>query len=269
MAEHPTPTQPCWDMTFMAVPSIPLIQPGDDLPKLIVAAITATGLALDDDDVLVVAQKIVSKAEGRVRNLADVTPTERAKRLAAHTGRDPRVCQLYLDESKAILEVKGRHVVTLHKLGLVGTGAGIDASNVAKRSDGYVVLLPEDPDASARRIRDGIRDLTGRRVAVIVSDSLGNPTRDGAHGAAIGIAGIRHMEEPAEHDLFDNPSKPLIDRVDEIASAASILMGQSAAARPVVVGRGVPYTIDEHASIRSLLLEVPLPDVDYDLAHFQ
>jgi hypothetical protein len=128
----------------------------------------------------------------------------------------------------------------LHKLGLVDTGAGIDRSNVAKRDDGLVMLLPEDPDASARRIRDGIRSLTGRRVAVIGSDSLGSPSREGAVGAAIGLAGIRHLEEPSEQDLFGNPSAPLIDRVDEITSAASILMGQSAAARPVVVGCGVP-----------------------------
>lgn len=262
--------EPRWDMTFLALDGIPLIQPGDDLARIIADAANANANALPfhDDDVLVVAQKIVSKAEGRVVDLADVTPTDRAKRLAAHTGRDPRLCQLYLDESQAILEVKGRHVVTLHRLGLVGTGAGIDGSNVAKRDDGLVVLLPEDPDASARRIRQGIRSLTGRRVAVIVSDSLGSPSREGAFGAAIGLAGIRHLEEPSEQDLFGNSSAPLIDRVDEIASAASILMGQSAAARPVVVGRGIPYTVDEHASIRRLLLEVPLPDVDYDLAHF-
>jgi coenzyme F420-0:L-glutamate ligase/coenzyme F420-1:gamma-L-glutamate ligase len=152
---------------------------------------------------------------------------------------------------------------------LVGTGAGIDRSNVASRDDGLAVLLPADPDASARRIRQGIRGFTGRRVAVIVSDSLGSPSREGAIGAAIGLAGIRHLEEPSEHNLFGNPSAPLIDRVDEIASAASILMGQSDAARPVVVGRGIPYTVDENASIRRLLLEVPVPETDYDLAHFR
>lgn len=261
--------EPRWDMTFRALDGIPLIKQGDDLASIIYDAATASGLTLQDDDVLVVAQKIVSKAEGRVVNLADVTPADPAKRLAEHTGRDPRLCQLYLDESRAVLEVKGRHVVTLHKLGLVGTGAGIDRSNVAKRDDGLVVLLPADPDASARRIRQGIGSLTGRRVAVIVSDSLGSPSREGAIGAAIGLAGIRHLEEPSEQDLFGNPSAPLIDRVDEIASAASILMGQSAAARPVVVGRGITYTVDEEASIRRLLLDVPILETDYDLAHFQ
>lgn len=261
-------TEPSWNMTFHALDGVPLIKEGDHLPSIICDAANTAGLALCDDDVVVVAQKIVSKAEGRVVQLADITPSDRAQVLAEHTGRDPRLCQLYLDESRAILDVKGRHVVTLNKLGLVGTGAGIDRSNVASRDDGLVVLLPHDPDASARRIRDGLRSLTERRVAVIVSDSLGSSSRDGAYGAAIGLAGIRHLEEPSEQDLFGNPSAPLINRVDEIASAASILMGQSDAARPVIVGRGIPYTVDEDASIQRLLLDVPLPDIDYDLAHF-
>lgn len=151
-------------------------------------------------------------------------------------------------------------MVTLHKLGLVGTGAGIDRSNVAKHDDGLVVLLPEDPDASARRIRGGIGALTGRRVAVIVSDSLGSPSREDAFGAAIGLAGIRNLEEPSEWNLFGNPSAPLIDRVDEIASAVSILMGQSAT-RQWWSAAASPYTIDEDASIRRLLLarQVALP----------
>jgi coenzyme F420-0:L-glutamate ligase/coenzyme F420-1:gamma-L-glutamate ligase len=139
-------------------------------------------------------------------------------------------------------------------------------SNVGKRSDGYAVLLPLDPDASARHIRTGIRDLTGAAVAIIVSDSFGSAVRDGAYGAAIGIAGIRHAEEPeGDADLFGNPSKPMMNRVDEIASAASILMGQTAAAKPVVVGRGIPYTVDDQASIAKLLIEPPLPQTDYDL----
>jgi coenzyme F420-0:L-glutamate ligase/coenzyme F420-1:gamma-L-glutamate ligase len=255
-----------WDMTFRALPGIPLIQPGDDLPALISTAAKHDELALADRDVLVVAQKIVSKAEGRIVRLDTVTPSPRAEKLARITGRDARLCQLYLDESQAIVDIKGRHVVTIHRLGFAGTGAGVDMSNVADRSDGHAVLLPVDPDASARAIRDGIRERTGATVAVIVSDSFGSATREGAYGAAIGIAGIRHAEEPeGEADLFDNPSKPMMNRVDEIASAASILMGQTGAARPVVVGRGVPFTVDEHASISWLLIKTPLPETDYDL----
>ena len=205
---------PTWDMTFRALPGIPLIQPGDNLPALITTAAADDGLALADGDVLVVAQKIVSKAEGRIIPLSEVIPSERAEKLARRTGRDARLCQLYLDESRAITEVKGRHVVTVHRLGFTGTGAGVDMSNAGKRIDGQAVLLPADPDASARGIRDGIRDLTGATVAVIISDSFGSAAREGAYGAAIGIAGIRHLEEPeGDADLFGNPSNPVMNRV--------------------------------------------------------
>lgn len=249
-----------WDMRFRALPGIPLIQPGDDLPALIAKAAEADGLALADGDVVVVAQKVVSKAEGRIVRLADVTPTPEAEELAGRTGRDARLCQLYLDESAAVTEVRGRHVVTVHRLGFTGTGAGVDMSNVADRAEGYAVLLPADPDASARAIRAGLRDLAGVTVAVIVSDSFGSPVREGAIGAAIGIAGIRHAEQPqGDADLFGNPSTPMMNRVDEIAGAASILMGQTAAARPVIVARGVPYTADEDASITRLLTPPPAP----------
>jgi len=249
-----------WDMQFRALPGIPLIQPGDDLPALIAKAAEADGLALADGDVVVVAQKVVSKAEGRIVRLADVTPTAEAEELAARTGRDARLCQLYLDESAAVTEVRGRHVVTVHRLGFTGTGAGVDMSNVADRAEGYAVLLPADPDASARAIRAGLRELVGATVAVIVSDSFGSPVREGAIGAAIGIAGIRHAEQPeGDADLFGNPSAPMMNRVDEIAAAASILMGQTAAARPVIVGRGIPYTPDENASITLLLTPPPVP----------
>jgi coenzyme F420-0:L-glutamate ligase / coenzyme F420-1:gamma-L-glutamate ligase len=256
-----------WDMTFRALPGIPLVEPGDSLPALIAAAAGEDGLTLADGDVLVVAQKIVSKAEGRIVRLSEVIPTERAEKLARLTGRDARLCQLYLDESKAIIEVKDRHVVTVHRLGFTGTGAGVDMSNAGKRADGQAVLLPADPDASARGIRDGIRDLTGATVAVIVSDSFGSAVREGAYGAAIGIAGIRHLEEPdGDADLFGTPSRPVMNRVDEIASAASILMGQTAAGRPVIVGRGVPYTPDDNASLSGLLIDPALPETDYDIA---
>ena len=255
-----------WDMQFRALPGIGLIESGTDLAAVITKAAEQDGLAFAEHDVIVVAQKIVSKAEGRVVNLADVTATDRAQRLAERTGRDARLCQLYLDEAKAVVNVKGRHVVTVDKRGFLGTGSGVDMSNVGPRADGWAVLLPEDPDASARRIREGIRGRTGVNVAVIVSDSFGSPVRDGAIGTAIGIAGIRYMEAPdGEQDLFGNPSKPIMDRVDEIAAAASILMGQTNAARPVVIGRGVPYTVDEQASITQLLVGPVLPEIDFDL----
>jgi coenzyme F420-0:L-glutamate ligase/coenzyme F420-1:gamma-L-glutamate ligase len=258
-----------WDMTFRALPGIPLVRPGDDLPRLIAKATEDDGLTLADGDVVVVAQKIVSKAEGRVVRLADVHPSGQAEELARRTGRDARLCQLYLDESKAILDVRGRHVVTLHRLGFTGTGAGVDMSNAADRTDPHAVLLPLDPDASARHIRERLRELTGAAVAVIISDSFGSANREGAYGAAIGIAGIRHLEEPGgDADLFGNPSKPVMNRVDEIASAASILMGQTAAARPVIIARGVPYTSDDGARLSRLLIEPEPSASSHDTATF-
>jgi coenzyme F420-0:L-glutamate ligase/coenzyme F420-1:gamma-L-glutamate ligase len=255
-----------WDLTLRALPGIGLVEPDDDLAALIAGAAGEDGLTLAEHDVVVVASKIVSKAEGRIVDLASVVPSARALKLAERTGRDARLCQLYLDESRAILNVKGRHVVTVDRRGYQGTGAGVDLSNVGPRSDGLAILLPVDPDASARRMRDGLRERAGANVAVIISDSFGSDLRDGAYGAAIGIAGIRHVEEPdGERDLYDNPSRPLMNRVDEIASAASILMGQTDAARPVVLGRGIPFSVDEDASLARLLIGPALPEVDFDL----
>jgi coenzyme F420-0:L-glutamate ligase / coenzyme F420-1:gamma-L-glutamate ligase len=244
------------EMLFRALRGIPIIEPGADLSGLIARAAQADGLALADGDVVIVAQKIVSRAEGRVVRLAEVAPGELAEDLAQRTGRDPRLCQLYLDESKAIREVKGRQVVTIHRLGFICTGAGVDTSNSGMGRGYCAVLLPLDPDASARGIRDRLRELTSANVAVIISDSFGSPYREGACGAAIGIAGIRHLEQPeGEEDLFGNSSRPVMNRVDEIASAASILMGQTSAGRPVVIARGVPFTTDEKASLARLLIE--------------
>jgi len=255
-----------WDLQLRALPGIGLVNPGDDLATIIVKAARADNFTFTDGDVVVIASKIVSKAENRVVVLAEVIPGDRAQRLAERTGRDARLCQLYLDESQAVLDVKGRHVVTLDLRGFQGTGAGVDTSNVAPGSQGLAVLLPRDPDASARHIRTGIAELTGQAPAVIVSDSFGSDLRDGAQGAAIGIAGIRHLEEPdGEHDLYGNPARPAMNRVDEIACAASILMGQTDAARPVIICRGARHTVDDDAALSRLLIGPPPPDVDVDL----
>lgn len=255
-----------WDMQLRAIPGIPMIHAGDDLPAVIAAALTADGHTLRDGDILVVAQKIVSKAEGRVIALATIAVGPEAHDLAGRTGRDPRLCQLVLDESTAILEIIGRHIITVDVRGLVDTSGGVDSGNVGPFHDGWACLLPADPDASARRLRDGIRDLTGTAPAVIISDSMGSPFRQGSHGAAIGIAGIAAVERPdsGEIDLYGNPVWGDLNRVDELAGAASALMGQADAGRPVVLIRGASCTADETASIRSLL--VPEPASSFPLA---
>ena len=256
-----------WDMTLRALPGIGRITSGDDIGAAIVAAASGDGLTLRDGDVVVVAQKIVSKSEGRVVALDTVTPTERARKLAERTDRDPRLVQLYLDEAQAILQIIGRHVVTLDNRGIVDTAGGVDSGNAGVFAEGWACLLPVDPDASASRIRERIRQLTNATVAVIISDSLGGPYRDGSHGAAIGLAGIVAVEKPKpdDVDLYGNPVWGDLDRVDELAGAATALMGQANESRPVVIIRGAPYTPADETSLADLLVKVPVPDVEADL----
>jgi len=246
-------------MQLRALPGIPLIRAGDDLSDIIATALADDGHTLATGDVLVVAQKVVSKSEGRIIALDTVDPGQEAQDLAERTGRDPRYCQLVLDESATVLEVVGRHIITLDVRGLVDTAGGVDSGNAGAFHDGWASLLPLDPDASARSIREGLRERTGTAPAVIISDSLGGPFRLGSQGAAIGIAGIAGVERPGarEQDLYGNPAWGDINRVDELAASASALMGQSNAARPVVLIRGASYTPDEHATIRDLLVSEP------------
>lgn len=256
-----------WDMALRALLGIPRIRPGDDLAAIITTALADDGHRLRDGDVLVVAQKIISKAEGRVVQLNTVTPGERARALADRVGRDPRLVQLYLDESAAVLDILGRHVITLDVRGIVDTGGGVDLSNtapIAGNRPEAACLLPADPDASAVRLRDGIRALTGIAPAVIISDSLGSYYREGSAGAAIGLAGIAAIERPGGRDLYGNPEWGDINRVDELAAAASSLMGQAGKGRPVVLIRGAAYTPAEATSIRDLLVKVTPPDADAD-----
>lgn len=254
-------------MTLRALPGLPQVKPGDDIATMITEAADGDGLQLQDGDLLVVAQKIVSKSEDRVVALDTVTPTDRAHKLAARTDRDPRLIQLYLDESQAILQIIGRHVVTLDNRGIVDTAGGVDSGNAGVFDEGWACLLPIDPDASARRIRDRIHDLTGVTVAVIISDSLGGPYREGSHGAAIGLAGITAVEQPQpdEIDLYGNPVWGDLNRVDELAGAATALMGQANESRPVVVIRGAPYTPTDNAHLQDLLVKVPVPGTSADL----
>ena len=243
-------------MGLYAVPNIPLIKEGDDLGNIIVTCCNADGFEIKDRDIVVVAQKIVSKAEGRIVDLSQVNPSEEAKRLSELTGRDARLCQVYIDESSDILDTKGRMVITRHRLGFECTGAGVDRSNISPHESGLVSLLPLDPDASARRIRKNIADLTGKDVAVIINDSFGKPDREGSIGISIGFNGIRYIEERNQKDLYNNSSRPWIALVDELSAAASIVMGQADEGIPVVVVRGTRYTRDETTGIKDLLINL-------------
>jgi coenzyme F420-0:L-glutamate ligase/coenzyme F420-1:gamma-L-glutamate ligase len=221
-------------LSLLAVPDMPEIRAGDDL-----AGIVAERIVLEEDDVVVVAHKVVSKAEGRVVDLAAVTPSARAMALAAETEKDPRIVELILAESTRIVRARKGLVIAEHRLGFIMANAGIDQSNSG--GEDRAVLLPVDPDASAEGLRQALAERTGRRVAVVINDSFGRPWRLGVCGIAIGAAGLASLvDRRGEPDRDGRPLKvTTIGHADEIAAAASLLMGQGGEGRPVVVLRGL------------------------------
>jgi coenzyme F420-0:L-glutamate ligase/coenzyme F420-1:gamma-L-glutamate ligase len=233
----------------------PLVEPGDDLAQLIAAALSDNAQTLQEGDVLIVAQKIVSKAEARYRRLGDVSPSRAAAALAEKTGKDARQVQLVLDESVEVLRTRPGVIVVEHRNGYVLANAGIDRSNIPNDdNDPRVLLLPEDPDRSARRLRADLGRITGVRPQVIINDSVGRAWRNGTVGIAIGCAGIEPLRDQiGEADLFGNileVTQPAV--ADELAAAASLVMGQAAEACPVVLARGLALRVSEGGS-RALL----------------
>ncbi|MEI7777578.1 MAG: coenzyme F420-0:L-glutamate ligase [bacterium] len=240
-------------ITLHSLTKIPLVKEGDDVAKLIVESAMKDSISIENGDVLVIAQKIISKSEGATVRLSDVAVSYEARKLAEQTGRDARMCQLYLNEASEVIAVKGRMVITRHKLGYVGSSSGIDRSNIAPHSEEVVVMLPKDPDASAAKIRASIQHLIGKTTAVIINDSCGRDYRDGSVGMAIGVAGVNALRTDERVDLFGNPSKSCIAIVDEVAAAASLLMGQTNEGVPAVVIKGFTYTTAEHSTIQDII----------------
>lgn len=234
-------TQPV-SLIITALPGIPLIQPGDDLAQVILGGVARAGLSLKDRDVLVVTSKIVSKAEGRLVDLRDVTPGPDACRLARETRKDPRIVELVLRESVAVSRRAPGVLVTQHRLGFVSANAGIDQSNV-DGSEEHVLLLPLDPDASAAALRRRLREFTGAGVGVVISDSHGRPFRMGNVGVAVGAAGIPTLLDlRGQPDLFGRELKiSMQGYADLIASAAHLLSGEGAEGRPVMHVRGLQF----------------------------
>jgi coenzyme F420-0:L-glutamate ligase / coenzyme F420-1:gamma-L-glutamate ligase len=237
--------------SVIALAGVPLVQPGDDLCQLVSTALAASGMALEDGDVVVLAQKIVSKAEARQVALDSVVPSPAALELAQQSGKDPRLVELILSEGDAVVRVRPGLVIVRHRLGLILANAGIDQSNVAP---GAALLLPLNPDASAAALRDALKAVTGRTVAVLVIDSLGRAWRLGTTGTAIGVAGL-----PAVLDLrgkADLTGRKLeaseLGLADEVAAAASLAMGQAAEGTPIVIIRGLVYEPCD-ASARSIV----------------
>ncbi len=237
-------------LRLFALEDFPLVQPGDDLVALIAAALERQGDTLEARDVIVVAQKIVSKSEGRAVRLADVVPGERARELAAATGKDPRIVELVLRESTDIIRQRKNVLIARHRNGYVYANAGIDQSNVGPDGQAWALLLPEDSDASAARLRAGLAARYGVELAVIVNDSAGRPWRLGVTGIALGTAGMLALQSRiGDPDLFGRPLEITeIAVADELAAAASHLMGQADEATPVVVIRGARYRASESDS---------------------
>jgi coenzyme F420-0:L-glutamate ligase/coenzyme F420-1:gamma-L-glutamate ligase len=230
------------ELRLIALPDFPHVASGDDLAALTADVLASAGLALRTDDVVVFAQKVVSKAEGRLIDLADVVPTPRALDVARTVQKDPRLVELVLRESQRVVRCAKDVLIVEHRLGLIMANAGIDQSNVADPASGeYALLLPEDPDASAARLRDGLSTLTGCAPGVVISDSFGRPWRVGTVGVAIGCAGFpATLDLRGQTDLFGRTLRvTVVGHADEIASAASLLMGQGNEARPVILVRGL------------------------------
>jgi len=231
------------ELRLIALPDFPKVESGDDVAALTASALAGGGLVLRTDDVLVFAQKVISKAEGRRIDLATVVPSAAALELAHTVQKDPRLVELVLSESRRVVRCARDVLIVEHRLGLIMANAGIDQSNVADPAGGeFALLLPEDPDASAARLRDRLRTLTGSEPGVVISDSFGRPWRVGTVGVAIGCAGFpATLDLRGQTDLFGRPLRvTVVGHADEIASAASVLMGQASEARPVILVRGVP-----------------------------
>jgi len=242
-------------LELIAPENFPLVEPGDRLSRLIVTSLREDNIDLQNDDVLVLAQKIVSKSENRLVDLADVEPSAEAEELALKCDKDARLVQLILNESTEVLRCVPGVIIVRHRLGLVMANAGIDHSNISASASGErVLLLPEDPDRSAQQLRQELQRATDVDLAVVISDSFGRPWRLGTTGVCIGCDGIAGLvDKRGDNDLFGQ--ELVVTQVavgDELATAASVLMGQADEGRPFVIARGLEL-VGEPSSARSLL----------------
>lgn len=224
-------------LELLGVPGIPEIHAGDDLARVVARALRDSASELRHGDVAVIAQKVVSKAEGRIVDLRDVEPGERARAWAEEHGLEPRKVQVVLDESRRIVRMERGVLIAETRHGFVCANAGVDASNAP---EGCVVLLPVDPDASAARLRAGLTAATGARVATVVTDTWGRPWRLGIVNFAIGASGLRVLRDHrGERDPAGRPLRSTLAAVaDEVAAAAGLVMGK-VSRLPVVVVRGL------------------------------
>jgi len=242
-------------LEVLAVPGLPLVERGDDVPALVACALRAAELAVADGDVLVVTSKLLSRAEGRFVDLHGVAPSARAIELGRQVRKDPRAVELILRESTAVSRQAVGVLVVRHRLGFVVANAGIDASNAvpsdARPGSGpWALLLPEAPDAAAAAIRARVEAESGARVGVVITDSFGRPFRVGTVGVAIGVSGLPPVwDRRGEADLFGRPLENTITALaDQVAAAADLVAGQAAERRPLVLVRGLGFDPSEQGA---------------------
>ena len=242
-------TQPC-RLSIIALPDFPAIAPEDDLARAIVDSCDRAQWTLADGDIVVLAQKIVSKSEGRGVRLADVVPSIAAIDLAVTVEKDARLVELILSESREVLRARPGVMIVEHRLGLILANAGIDASNVDHGDGEVALLLPVDPDASARRLQRDLSALTGANLAVLIIDSIGRAWRLGTVGTAIGAGGLPTLVDlRGRPDMFGRPLQTSeLGFADEVAAAASLAMGQANEGTPVVIVRGLLHAGDAPAT---------------------
>jgi coenzyme F420-0:L-glutamate ligase/coenzyme F420-1:gamma-L-glutamate ligase len=233
-------------INLIPLTGIPLVQPGDDVARLLGDALDRLpppDRGLRPGDVLVIAQKIISKAEGRYVDLDRVSPSPRALEVAQQCEKDPRLIEVILAESSEVVRVRPGLIITRHRLGFVSANAGVDRSNVAPEGIDRVLLLPIDPDRSATQLRIALHERFNVDLAVIIADSHGRPHRLGTVGVAIGLAGLPGVEDwRGRQDLFGYTLQHTeVGLADQVASAATLLLGQAAEAIPAVIVRGVPF----------------------------
>jgi coenzyme F420-0:L-glutamate ligase/coenzyme F420-1:gamma-L-glutamate ligase len=241
-------------LTLTALAGIPLVRAGDDLVGLLIAAIRGMRIELQSKDILVVAQKVVSKAEGRSVDLKAIEPSAKAVAIAAEVNKDPRLVEVILSESQDIVRRRRDVLIVVHRLGFIMANAGVDQSNVEGADSDHVLLLPWDPDASALALKERLDREFGVQIGVVINDSFGRPWRVGVVGVALGAAGfpvVRNMI--GMPDLFGRKLRVTqIAVADEVAAAASLVMGQGGEGQPAVHVRGFDW--DGAAASASALL---------------
>jgi coenzyme F420-0:L-glutamate ligase/coenzyme F420-1:gamma-L-glutamate ligase len=230
-------------ISILPLTGIPLIQPGNDLPRILGDAVERLDSRLQAGDVFVIAQKIVSKAEGRYVDLDRITPSSYAVELAQQCEKDPRLIEVILSESTEVVRVRPGLIITRHRLGFVSANAGVDRSNVAPDGIERVLLLPIAPDRSAAHIRSALSERFGADVGVIIADSHGRPHRMGTVGVAIGLSGLPGVEDwRGRKDLFGYTLQHTeVGLADQIAAAGTLLLGQAAESIPAVIVRGATF----------------------------